>query len=131
MQVVNVAAPVHAAMMGVIRPVVPIKMLSAVAVVHAVHPVRRAMLVIANKLMAICLLNGYYKLKVNGFRRHCLIQSYIYIYIYVCCSTKSHKCFFFFSACLFLKKIVHIQVSNFVSKTKAVLKLKQNLETEL
>ena len=65
MQVVNVPGRVHAAMMGVIRPVVPKKTLSAVAVVHAVHPVRRAMLVIANRLMAICLLNGFYKQRSN------------------------------------------------------------------
>tara|TARA_B100000780_G_C20801798_1_gene318464 strand:+ start:144 stop:293 length:150 start_codon:yes stop_codon:yes gene_type:complete len=49
----------------VIRRAVRIKTLSVVAVVHAVHPVQRAMLVIVNKSMAIYRLNGFNKQKSN------------------------------------------------------------------
>ena len=53
MKAVNVPELVLAAMMAVIRLAVPTKTLSVVAVVHVVHPVRRAMLVIVNKSMAV------------------------------------------------------------------------------
>ena len=49
----TVVEVVLAAMMAVIRLAVPTKTLSVVAVVHVVHPVRRAMLVIVNKSMAV------------------------------------------------------------------------------